>query len=500
MIANRVPAPDGRWLALDARTIKLDQRTLSALYHANLRSELTRRLGVRWYPPEHGIAEIADFDAAVLAEFSQRSNDVQRRLDEKLSRFRKDLERDPTANERWKLEREAVVDSRPAKPHNPTPAELRQEWHERTRALGRDPERLVKTVVGRQHGIGGIDSGTAGLLVEEALGSLSERQSTWRPAELVRELAAAVPTTVTVDSEQLTDFLQRLADHAADTRCVDISRPVPTGGSLRRDGRPISEAAVDRTLTTQDILDEEEQLIAWADRRQKGESVRTLARDTGYARSSPQHRRRRWLRSPVVELGADRRSGRYRQDHHARLRRRPPPHPRPPSIRSGAHRRGSRSAGHRDRHDRRHPGQAAHRASPSSATRHRLRPTNRDHRDRRRSRHRPNTQTGRADPARRPAELAGRSGRGPPPVLSGGTGRHVRPPRRHVWRHRTRPGPPFPPPLGTPSQPPTPYRRLRRPRRIRDAGTPPRRHPRTDGNRSHQRLATGPAAGARPWR
>jgi conjugative relaxase-like TrwC/TraI family protein len=27
VIANRVPAPDGRWLALDARTIKLDQRT-----------------------------------------------------------------------------------------------------------------------------------------------------------------------------------------------------------------------------------------------------------------------------------------------------------------------------------------------------------------------------------------------------------------------------------------------------------------------------------------
>jgi conjugative relaxase-like TrwC/TraI family protein len=282
VIGNRVPAPDGRWLALDARTIKLDQRTLSALYHANLRSELTRRLGVRWYPPEHGIAEIADSDAAVLAEFSQRSNDVHRRLDEKLSRFRRDLERDPTANERWKLEREAVVDSRPAKPHNPTPAELRQEWHERTRALGRDPERLVKTVVGRQHGIGGIDSGTAGLLVEEALGSLGERQSTWRPAELVRELAATVPTTVTAGSEQLTDFLQRLADHTADTRCVDISRPAPTGGSLRRDGRPISEAAVDRTLTTQDILDEEEQLIEWAERRQKCESVRTLARDTGY--------------------------------------------------------------------------------------------------------------------------------------------------------------------------------------------------------------------------
>ena len=282
VIANRVSAPDGRWLALDARTIKLDQRTLSSLYHANLRSELTLRLGVRWESPEHGIAEIAHVDAAVLAEFSQRTNDMQRRLDGKLGRFRTDLERDPTASERWKLEREAVVDSRPAKPHSPTPAELRREWRKRVRGLGREPERLVENVVGRQQGLGGIDSRTAGLLVEEALGSLGERQSTWRPAELVRELAAAVPTTVTAGSEKLTGFLQRLADHAAATRCVDISRPVPAGVSLRRDGRPISEAAVERALTTQAILDEEEQLVAWAERRRADDSVRTRARATGY--------------------------------------------------------------------------------------------------------------------------------------------------------------------------------------------------------------------------
>ncbi|MDH3262104.1 MAG: relaxase domain-containing protein [Acidimicrobiia bacterium] len=282
VIANRVPAPDGRWLALDARTIKLDQRTLSALYHANLRAEMIRRLGVRWELPEHGISEVAGFDGDVLAEFSQRSKDVDRRFDEKLSRFRKDLGRDPTASERWKLEREAAVDSRPAKPHGHTPAELRREWRERVRALGRDPERLVETVVGRQLGFGGIDSGAAVLLVEEALGSLGERQSTWRPAELVRELAASVPTTVSVDSVQLTGFLQRLADHAAATRCVDISRPVPTGASLRRDGRPISEAAVDRALTTQTILDEEEQLLAWAERRRADKPVHTRARTTGY--------------------------------------------------------------------------------------------------------------------------------------------------------------------------------------------------------------------------
>jgi len=265
VITNRVRAPDGRWLALDARTIKVDQRTLSALYHATLRSEMTRRLGVRWESPEHGIAEIADFEEEILAEFSQRTTDLQRRLDQKLARFSADLARSPNPSERWRLEREAAIDSRPAKPHGTSAAELRQEWRERVRALGWDPERLIEAVIGRQRGLEGIDAATADRLVEQALDSLTEHQSTWRPSELDRELAAATPTTTTANAAELTDFLQRLANHAA-ARCVDVSRPIPVGAALRRDGRPISESSVDRALTTEGILDEEKQLIAWAER------------------------------------------------------------------------------------------------------------------------------------------------------------------------------------------------------------------------------------------
>ena len=47
VIANRVLAPDGRFLSLDARYLKFDQRTVSAAYHAGLEAELTQRLGVR---------------------------------------------------------------------------------------------------------------------------------------------------------------------------------------------------------------------------------------------------------------------------------------------------------------------------------------------------------------------------------------------------------------------------------------------------------------------
>ena len=139
VIANRVKAPDGRWLALDARTIKLDQRTLSALYHATLRTELTRRLGVQWHQPEHGIAEIEGIDPAVLQHFSGRTRDIDHRLAVKLERFRTELGREPTMRERWRLQREAAVDSRPPKPNHHHPDGLHEEWRGRLEALGHDP-------------------------------------------------------------------------------------------------------------------------------------------------------------------------------------------------------------------------------------------------------------------------------------------------------------------------------------------------------------------------
>jgi conjugative relaxase-like TrwC/TraI family protein len=274
VIANRVMASDGRWLALDARTLKLDQRTLSSLYHATLRTELTRRLGVRWRQPVNGIAEMQNVDPVVLAEFSQRTGDVERRLEQKLARFRVNLSREPTRREQWRLEREAAVDSRPGKSHAHSPGELHHTWRTRLQAVGIEPAEMVAGTVGRQRRRIGIDAEMAAAMVDRALETLAERQSTWRPAELVRELAAQVPTTVTVDPDQLVGFLQRLADDTVVTRCVDLSPSVPAGVELRRDGRPVTEAAVHRALTTEAILDQEERLVEWAhERRRFNETV-----------------------------------------------------------------------------------------------------------------------------------------------------------------------------------------------------------------------------------
>jgi hypothetical protein len=262
----------------------IDQRTLSAVHHAGLRSELTRRLGVEWETPEHGIAEIDGIPKEVLAELSQRTREIDQRFGTKVERFEASMGREPTDRERWQLEREAVLDSRPAKPHGPSLSDLHADWHERTMELGHDPGHLVRRVTGRQ--LEGV--GLAKLvdeIVAEALESLGGRQSSWRPAELVRKLAAATPTTTSIASADLTEALDRLAVELAEQRCVDISRPIPVGVELRRDGRPVTEPAVDRSLTTQAILDEEQELVEWARRRQGRQPIRarrlltTLGRD-----------------------------------------------------------------------------------------------------------------------------------------------------------------------------------------------------------------------------
>jgi hypothetical protein len=224
VIVNRVLAPDGRWLALDGRTIKRDQQTLSRLYHAGLRAELTRRLGVRWHEPVNGIAEIAGVPEDVLAEFSQRADAVEARIDEKLERFTDTFERPPTPRGRWRLEREAVIDSRPPRSEADY-ATLEQEWRDRLATIGFDAGRLVSGAVGVERGVDRLDDDATERIVGRALVALGEKQSTWRVAELVRELAAAVPTDVGMPADRLGPWLDDLAEQVVAAR---LMLPVPS--------------------------------------------------------------------------------------------------------------------------------------------------------------------------------------------------------------------------------------------------------------------------------
>jgi conjugative relaxase-like TrwC/TraI family protein len=269
VVANRVKSPDGRWLALDARTLKRDQRTLSALFHAAERAELTRRLGVEWGPVVNGIAEIEGIDRRVVEEFSSRTVSVNARLDTKLDRFIDTMGREPTPRERWRLGREAAVDSRPAKDHAVDAEALHARWAGQVRELGFDPEWLVAGVIGRnleaQRDLDGVDPDG---WVDAAIEALTDKQSSWRPAEIVRELAALTPTSLGATAQEVVNAVDLLGYGIGPERGVELGPPPPFGVERRKsDGRPITEASSDRAITQRWILEEERFLLDWAANR-----------------------------------------------------------------------------------------------------------------------------------------------------------------------------------------------------------------------------------------
>ncbi len=100
----------------------------------------------------------------------------------------------------------------------------------------------------------------------QALAVLTESSSTWRPNEVLRELARAVPTTVHESPDHLVSSLERLTERLLEDSCVDLT-PARLGPIRQSDGRPTSESVLDRRYTTEAILDEERAIAEWADDR-----------------------------------------------------------------------------------------------------------------------------------------------------------------------------------------------------------------------------------------
>ena len=80
VVANATRCEDGSWRTLDARWIYGYARTAGFLYQAELRRQLTARLGVSWTDVDKGVAEIAGIDRRVLREFSRRRIEIEHAL------------------------------------------------------------------------------------------------------------------------------------------------------------------------------------------------------------------------------------------------------------------------------------------------------------------------------------------------------------------------------------------------------------------------------------
>ena len=87
VISAKVQTVDGRWLALDALTLKKYQQAFGYLYQSVLRAEVTARFGVVFAPIVNGQAEIVGVPAELLVQFSKRSAEIEVEMDAKLADF-----------------------------------------------------------------------------------------------------------------------------------------------------------------------------------------------------------------------------------------------------------------------------------------------------------------------------------------------------------------------------------------------------------------------------
>jgi len=261
VIWSKVQDDTGAWLALDARVLLKQQFTMSWLYDAALRVELTRRLGVEWEPlvAGQGQADLALVPEELRDLFSQRSVQVEAKLADLVRRWMDEHDgAEPSVEDLWQLTRRAAVSSRPGKTSEPI--DLRDDWLRRAAAAGFDVDHLV---VGppSPHLVDTVDRDT---VIATAVERVTEQGSSWIEADLAREISAQLSPGSVSDAEELLALVDDLAAEAAG-RCVELHPPAEAGVPVRRDRRPITEHVTSRALTTEAVLTQEARLLGWAD-------------------------------------------------------------------------------------------------------------------------------------------------------------------------------------------------------------------------------------------
>jgi len=137
VVANTARMPDGTHRALDARALFANAQAASVLATAEMRHQLTARLGVRWRPGRSGGWEIDGITDGVIREFSRRRSEIE----DALAELEAEIGRGALPSEIEHI----VLRTRPAKDH--TPADhLLNAWRERANRCGLSADALADCV------------------------------------------------------------------------------------------------------------------------------------------------------------------------------------------------------------------------------------------------------------------------------------------------------------------------------------------------------------------
>ncbi len=247
LVANATRGPDGRWTRLYHPAIYDHAKTAGYIYEANLRHELTRRLGVRWQEVTNGIAEIEGFDPDHLRAFSTRRAEILAATA-------------PDASARAR--QVAALDTRRAKDRDLTEESLRERWRMKAEEIGLDREAIRRTF-GRGRGAAERVSPSA---VADALTSRAshfDRRDVIRAvADQMRAGARAAEVEETADAFLAREEIVALGEGAKGQRFTTEKvwaierRALAAARQMAEDAGHgvVAEAAVARVLATRSTI------------------------------------------------------------------------------------------------------------------------------------------------------------------------------------------------------------------------------------------------------
>jgi conjugative relaxase-like TrwC/TraI family protein len=258
VISAKVQIADGRWLALDARYLKRQQRALGGLYQSVLRAELTHRYGIAWQPIVNGQAEIAGMPAELLEAFSKRTAQVDELLGTKIDEFRDREGRDPNRWERAALTREAAADSRATKTHDST-TDLAPRWLDEAAALGWSPDRVLSAARTAARAAPEMSPRVA---VADVIELLSAKGSTWTRADVLQAVCDLAPAVSHAAGPEWARTLEHACDQVI-ASCVTLDPQGVRGPVRSSDGRSVWLAPSEPHLTHETVLAQEERILTF---------------------------------------------------------------------------------------------------------------------------------------------------------------------------------------------------------------------------------------------
>jgi len=129
---------DGTWRTLDSRRIYAHAKTAGYVYQAQLRHELSHRLGVEWTPVTNGTADLVGIGEGIIRGFSRRRVEIEAAM----------AARGETSA---KAAQAATLETRRSKDYGVTVETLHSAWRERATELGLTAS-AIERVTGRvQH-------------------------------------------------------------------------------------------------------------------------------------------------------------------------------------------------------------------------------------------------------------------------------------------------------------------------------------------------------------